>query len=426
VAQVNRVDDYLPLRDYALIGDGQTSALVGRDGAIDWLCLPKADSPPLFDRILDAADGGAFELSPNEPFEATRRYREGTNVLETTFTTGSGVVRLTDAMTVSTDSHRCLVRMVDGLEGQVPMRWRFEPRFDFGRGAPDDAAFDLRSWDTGNGAFRLGAGAGATFVLTAPAAHVSREDAERAVERTSAAWMDWAGQAEYEGPWRDQVVRSALVLKLLTFAPSGAILAAPTTSLPERRCQLGLPFRLASRRHLHDARAPCPRLSRRGRGLLPLADGSDAPHDPRGAPALLRRRVCRIDEEELDLPGYRDSRPVRVGNAAADQLQLDNYGHLLESAARVRPHVVSLGTDSARQLAAFADFVETSWREPDAGIWEVRDGPYDFVQSKAMCWTALDRAAKLAELGALPDRAARWRRAADEVRAWIETEGWDD
>ena len=414
---VDRSDGYLPLRDYALIGDGHTSALVGRDGSIDWLCLPDMGSPPVFDRILDAAGGGCFELQPREPFESVRRYREHTNVLETTFTTESGSVRVTDAMLVGSEQ-RELVRVVDPLQGRVPMRWRFEPRF---------AAVQLRTWDAGDDEFELGPETRATFVLaeTPPV----RDDAERRLERTSAYWMDWASRAEYDGRWREPVLRSALVLKLLTYDPTGAILAAPTTSLPE---QIGgdknWDYRFSWLRDgIYTMRALL---------LLGYRDEAQAffdwqmeairPDVPEVKP------LYRIDgssderEEELDLPGYRGSRPVRVGNAATTQLQLDVYGHLLESASRLRGTTGSLGTEVGRQLGELADFVAGAWEQPDAGIWEVRDELHHFVQSKAMCWTALDRAATLAEEGAIPGGGANWERAAEDVRAWIETEGWDE
>lgn len=425
-----RIDGYLPLRDYALIGDCHTTALVGRDASIDWLCLPQADSPPVFDRILDAEAGGRFQLCPDEDFEAVRRYREGTNVLETVFTTASGSVRVTDAMIVG-DGPRELVGLVDGREGRVQMRWSCAPRYDFGRAEtlPDQGRVELASWDAGEDAFLAEPGSRAVFSLHTGGERPSREHAELAVERTSAFWMDWSGRTVYEGPWRDAVVRSALVLKLLAFEPTGAILAAPTTSLPERiGGDLNWDYRFSWLRDgIYTMRA-----------LLSLGFREEAeaffrwqldatrPLAPEVTPLYCLDGGVRADEEELDLPGYRGSRPVRVGNAATEQLQLDNYGHLLESASRLRQETGSLGPEAGALLASFADFVAEAWEQPDAGIWETRDGLHDFVQSKAMCWTALDRAAKLAEAGALPDRGSAWRTAADEVRAWIEQQGWDE
>lgn len=411
-----RTDGYLPIADYALIGDGHTSALVGRDGSIDWLCLPRADSEPLFDRILDAENGGCFELQPDEQFEAVRRYREHTNVLETTFTTASGSVRVTDAMTLG--EARELVRLVDPLDGCVPMRWRFAPRRE---------DLNLRSWDAGAGAFELAAGERATFV--AAETPRDRDDVEREVERTSAKWMDWASGAEYAGPWREAVVRSALVLKLLTYAPTGAIVAAPTTSLPE---QIGgdrnWDYRFSWLRDgIYTMRALLS-LGYRDEAQAFFTWQMDAirPDLPEVKPLYRIDGGSEAHETELDLPGYRGSSPVRQGNAATTQLQLDNYGHLLESASRLRATTGSLGMEVGRDLGRLADFVVEAWRRKDAGIWEVRDELRDFVQSKAMCWTALDRAARLAEDGAIPGNGAEWRRQAGAVRAWIEDEGWNE
>src|SRR3989441_6242108 len=252
---------YVPIRDYAVIGDGRTVALVARDGAIDWLCLPNMDSPSVFAAILDAERGGSFELCPTERYETTRRYRPGTNVLETTFTTTSGRVRVTDAMTLP-DANlgplRELARRVEGLSGRVAMRWRATPRFDYGRRAhlelrgeipvashgADGVAFG--SWDAGapeirdggvSGRFEMAAGHRALLGVIAtcnePLVFPPRAHVEARLDATAAFWERWSGQLTYAGPWRDAVVRSALALKLLVFAPSGAITAAPTTSLPE-------------------------------------------------------------------------------------------------------------------------------------------------------------------------------------------------
>jgi GH15 family glucan-1,4-alpha-glucosidase len=443
-----RTDGYLPLRDYAVIGDGRTCALVGRDGSIDWLCLPNIDSAPVFDRILDL-DGGRFELRPDGPFTADRRYRDGTNVLETTFRTESGAARVTDALTLHDAGTlaplRELVRIVEGLEGRVDLRWRFEPRLDFGRrelrrGRRGDAvvalngkdAFALSSWDAGEGSFSVESGGRATLALThahrEPLVLPARGDAERRVEEAASFWADWSARLAYDGPWREIVVRSALVLKLLAFSPSGCIVAAPTTSLPERiGGDRNWDYRFGWLRDgVYTLRA-----------LLELGCEDEARaffwwqmHATRMSEPVLRPfyRVdgsLRLDEQELSLPGYRNSPPVRDGNAAADQLQLDTYGPLLEGAWRFWSKTGSLGAARPKELAALADFAAEEWQQPDSGIWESRDEPRHYVLSKAMCWTALDRATKLAEAGVLPDRP-EWRSAAKRIHDWIQSEGWDE
>ena len=444
-----RTEGSLPLRDYAVVGDGRTSALVGLDGSVDWLCLPGVDSAPVFDRILDAERGGCFELRPAGEFTAERRYRDGTNVLETTFRTATGAVRVTDAMTLHDTASlaplRELVRVVEGLEGHVELQWRFAPRLDFGRrelrlANRDGAlvavngrdALALSSWDAGDGDFAVATGERATFALThahmEPLVLPSRGDAERRVEEAAAFWAGWSSRLRYEGPWREAVVRSALALKLLAFSPSGCIVAAPTTSLPER---LGgdrnWDYRFG---WIRDGVFTL-------RALLALGCVDEARaffwwqmHATRTTEPDIRPLYCvdggfRDDEVELDLPGYAGSAPVRVGNAAAGQLQLDTYGPLVEGAWRFHSRTGSLGAARPREIAALADFVAESWRLPDSGIWESRDEPEHYVQSKAMCWTALDRAARLAEDGAVPG-APEWRAEADRIRDWIESEGWDE
>jgi GH15 family glucan-1,4-alpha-glucosidase len=281
---VQRIDGYAPIRDYALVGDGRTSALIALDGSVDWLCLPDVDSPSVFARLLDADRGGSFRIEPTVPYESQRGYQPGSNVLETTFTTAEGKIRLTDAMTL-TDSGfisplRELVRKVEALSGAVPVRWVFEPRFDYGRGGTrigrragrwiaecGTDAIVLGLCDAGEGTLdggavtgdlRLDPGRDALLTLAAahqqPAVLAGRADIERRVDRTirfwprwsdgirydgewrdartRTFWPEWASRADYDGRWRDAVVRSVLALKLLVFAPSGAIVAAPTTSLP--------------------------------------------------------------------------------------------------------------------------------------------------------------------------------------------------
>ena len=330
-----------PIADYALIGDGHTAALVGRDGSIDWLCLPRFDGQPVFDRILDAERGGRFELEPVEPFETVRRYREHTNVLETTFTTASGSVRVTDAMLLDSDE-RELIRVVDPREGRVRM---------LALRAADEHA--LAGWDAGDGELELGPGTRATFVVAE--SPPTRDDAERRLERTAATWMDWAGRAEYHGRWREPVLRSALTLKLLTYAPTGAIVAAPTTSLPERiGGDRNWDYRFSWLRDgIYTMRALL---------LLGYRDEAEAffrwqleaiePDLPEVRPLYRIDGSSDAREHELDLPGYRGSRPVRDGNAATAQLQLDVFGHLLESAARLRSATGVLDPGAGRALAA--------------------------------------------------------------------------
>jgi GH15 family glucan-1,4-alpha-glucosidase len=369
-------------------------------------------------------------------------------VLETTFRTASGSARVTDAMTLHDTSSlaplRELVRVVDGLDGRVTMRWRFEPRFDFGRrelrtrrcghvlvATSGKDALALSAWDAGEDDFELLAGGRATLALTyahaEPLVFPTRSDAERRVEEAAEFWADWSTRLEYEGPWRCAVVRSALALKLLAFAPSGCIVAAPTTSLPER---LGgdrnWDYRFGWLRDgLYTLRA-----------LLALGCAEEARaffwwqmHATRTTEPAIRPLYCvdgglRTEEDELTLPGYRNSRPVRVGNAAADQLQLDTYGSLLEGAWRFWSKTGSLGAARPKDIAALADYVASNWQLPDAGIWESRDEPRHHVLSKAMCWTALDRVGRLADEGAVPGRDS-WRAAAEQVREWVENEGWD-
>jgi GH15 family glucan-1,4-alpha-glucosidase len=450
---------YAPLRDYAAIGDGRTVALIARDCSIDWLCLPDLDSASVFAAVLDAERGGSFQLAPDCPFTTERRYLPGTNVLETTFITGEGVVRVIDAMLLpgaGLAPSRELARRVEGVSGRVPMRWRVEPRYAYGSrrtriglrgGIPvascEQDAFALSAWGAGepvldersiSGSFVASQGHAALIVLSAahqePLVFPSRVDVESRCEMTRAFWHDWAASRTYEGPWREPVIRSALALKLLIHAPSGAIAAAASTSLPEqiggernwdyRFCwvrdsafmldammQLGCPQEGEAFFWwlLHTSQLTRPRLR-----VLYRLDGS-----------------AKTPETTLGLAGYRDSLPVRVGNEAAEQQQLDIYGDLMQTAWFYAKASTGLDRETGRRLAEIAELVSEIWREPDSGIWEVRSEPLHFTHSKMMCWVALDRAVRMAEAGWLPrGQAARWRAEANAIRDFIESRCWSD
>jgi GH15 family glucan-1,4-alpha-glucosidase len=448
---------YVPIGDYAAIGDGRTVALVARDGSVDWLCLPDIDSPSVFAAVLDTDRGGRFSLQPEIPAQVQRHYRPGTNVLETTFTTAQGVVRVTDAMAIPNSElgpTRELIRRVDCVAGRVPMRWHVGPAFGYGAVSPrietrgripvavgGRDALAVCSWEAGepqiddeaiHGRFEAKASSSALIALCAahhePLIFPRREQVERRLEATTAFWRRWTAERAYNGPWRDAVIRSALTLKLLSHAPSGAIAAAASASLPEelggernwdyRYCwvrdsaftldallQLGCPGDAEAFFWwlLHASQLTHPRLQ-----VLYRLDGGD-----------------RAPERTLALHGYQGSWPVRVGNEAAQQSQLDIYGDLLQTAFIYTEAGGRLDHETGRRLASIGDLVCRIWRQPDSGIWEVRSQPLHFTHSKMMCWVALDRALRLSDAGHVPsDHASTWRREMVAIREFIETRCW--
>jgi GH15 family glucan-1,4-alpha-glucosidase len=458
---------YAPIEDYAIIGDCASAALVGRTGSIDWLCWPRFDSPSIFARLLDAKRGGHFQVRPAGDCSVERRYRPDTNVLETTFTTAEGVLRLTDLMPVAgREAYRRelwpeheILRKVECVAGRVEVTVTCDPRVDYGRinPTPDDrgphgffynhegAVLVVRSGipltlsqgrrGALQGRTQLRASDQRVLSLTydegEPAVlPVLGDAAERKIERTVAFWRDWAAQCTYDGPYRDAVVRSALTLKLMTYAPSGAIVAAPTTSLPEAiGGERNWDYRYC---WLRDAALTLRALYELGYEAEGRAFFSWLLHATwMTAPSLSVlydvHGNARVEERTLPhLAGYRQSPPVRVGNGAHDQLQLDTYGELVSAAYEFVRREQTLDAWHAALLVGLGDEVCDRWREPDEGIWEVRSGRHHHTFSKAMCWVALDRLITLHETGYLQAPVERYRTEAEQIRAAVEAHGFNE
>jgi GH15 family glucan-1,4-alpha-glucosidase len=441
------------IEQYALIGDTQTAALVGDDGSIDWLCVPRFDSAACFAALLGDERNGRWLIAPSSGGRATRRcYREGTLVLETEFDTPEGTVRLTDCMPIR-DRSIDIVRTVEGVRGAVPMTIDLWVRFDYGSIVPWVRRLDhsllmvagpnalrvsspirLEGHDLRHDAeFVVREGDKLSFVLTWYQSHQKPPediDAARAVARTTAWWQDWSGRSTYRGDWRDTVQRSLVTLKALTYAPTGGIIAAPTTSLPEqpggvrnwdyRYCWLrDSTFTLYS---LMTAGYRREALAWRD-WLLRAVAGDPANLQIMYGPAGERR----LSEATLDwLPGYEGSTPVRVGNAAFAQFQLDVYGEVCDSLYQVRAaDAVGADPNAWALLLAILEFLEGAWRDPDEGIWEVRGGRRDFTHSKVMAWVAFDRAVRAIERFQLDGPVDRWRAAADEIHREVCERGFD-
>jgi GH15 family glucan-1,4-alpha-glucosidase len=464
--------EYPPIADYAFIGNCRTAALVSRGGSIDWLCVPRFDRPSVFAALLDARRGGRFLIRPvhpdglagDVPTDSHRRYIGRSNVLETTFKTPAGTLRLTDAIPVASeeDKKRSLwpdleiIRHVHCLSGQVEVEAICDPRPAYGRIRP-------RVRDAGTLGFvfhdpcqslllrseaRLspldGGGVGGRFVLRGgQSVHLSLaysaeepavlpalgEEASRRIQGSIRWWEDWASKCRYEGPYRDLVVRSALALKLMTFAPSGAVIAAPTTSLPEHVGGVrNWDYRYC---WLRDA-------SMTLRALLELG----YPDEGHAFAAWILQATrltapeirvlydvygeINVPESTLEhLEGYMGSRPVRIGNGAKDQLQLDVYGAVVDAAFRFVSQSGTLDRTSGRMLRDLGLTVCRRWREPDEGIWEPRSGRRHNTFSKAMCWVALDRLLRLHEHNHLTVPVDRFARERDAIRAEVDGRGFN-
>ncbi|WP_330258574.1 glycoside hydrolase family 15 protein [Streptomyces murinus] len=453
-----RIRDCARIEDYALIGDEQTAALVGRDGSIDWLCLPRFDSGACFARLLGGADHGHWRIAPetagDEGICTRRAYRPDTLVLDTEWDTPDGTVRVTDLMP-QREHAPDVVRIVEGVSGRVTVRSTLRLRFDYGSimpwmrrsdghrvavAGPDSVWLrsepPVRTWGEDYGThseFTLGEGERVAFVLTWHPSHERRPrlvDPYEALESSVADWRRWARHCRYDGPHRDAVVRSLITLKALTYAPTGGIVAAPTTSLPER---------LGGVRNW-DYRYCWLRDSTLALGALLTAGYQEEAEAWRnwllravaGNPAALQIMYGvagerRLPEAELPwLPGFAGSSPVRTGNGAVEQFQLDVYGEVMDSLSLARsaglptrPHMWSI-------QRALMDFLASAWRQPDQGLWEVRGGRRHFVHSKVMVWVAADRAVQtLEQRRETSGDLAGWRRLREEVHREVCEKGYD-
>ncbi|HUM13367.1 MAG TPA: glycoside hydrolase family 15 protein [Myxococcaceae bacterium] len=440
------------IEDYAVLGDMQTTALVGRDGSIDWLCLPRFDSGACFAALLGDADHGRWRLGPVEPASAThRRYRPSTLILETDFETRGGRMRITDFMPPRQASPE-VIRIVEGVQGQVAVRMELVIRFDYGSIVPwvrnlDGVLYAIGGSDAlhlhtpiathGEGLrtvaeFVVSSGDRIPFVLAWSPSHLpmrSPTEPERALRETETWWKDWSGRCAYEGPYVEQVRRSLITLKALTYAPTAGIVAAPTTSLPEklggsrnwdyRSCWLRdatfTLYSLMTAGYRDEARA--------WRDWLLRAVAGD-PTRLQITYGLAGER--RLPEFVLDhLPGYEGSAPVRIGNAAARQLQLDVYGEVMDTlhqARRVGVEDDGLSWNLQEQLLGY---LETGWNQPDNGIWEVRGPRRHFTHSKVMAWVAVDRAVKDIEMYGLESDVDRWKGLRDAIHEEVCKHGFD-
>jgi GH15 family glucan-1,4-alpha-glucosidase len=440
------------IEDYALIGNTRAAGLVGRDGSLDWLCLPRFDSAACFAALLGDAGNGRWLLAPQGGVKRVRRrYRPGTLVLETEFETAEGSVRLVDCMPIW-DRRSEVLRYVEGISGRVDMRMEFVLRFGYGavvpwvrrvHGAllatagPDSLRLRAGVEVRGEGlttvaSFAVGAGDRVPFMLTHFVSHDEPPvpiDPSAALEATERVWREWAERCVYDGGWRDAVTGSLIVLKGLTYAPTGGIVAAPTTSLPECRGQArNWDYRFC---WLRDATFSLYALLLAGyheeaaawrEWLLRAAAGR--PHDIQILYGVAGERD--LPERTLDwLAGYAGSRPVRVGNAAADQLQLDVFGEIMDTLHVAR--AAGLDPDDAawRLQRVLLDFLESTWSKPDNGIWEIRGPRQHFTHSKMMAWVAFDRAVKAVERAKLDGPVERWRALCKDIRDEICTRGYD-
>jgi len=442
----------LPIEQYALIGDFHTAALVGSDGSIDWLCFPQFDSPACFAALLGTPEHGRWQIVPTGKIKAVRRrYRGETLILETEYETEHGSVRLTDFMPLS-DKRWDLARRIEGLSGHVPMRMELIVRFDYGSIVPwvrrvDGVLLITAGPDTleltgsvpveGEGMktvamFTVKAGQCESFTLNYRESHLDTMpavDTAEEFERTEFLWKRWAGRCKVHGRWDEAVVRSLITLKALTYRPTGGIIASPTTSLPEQPGGVrNWDYRYC---WLRDATFTLNALLVAGYVKEATAWREWLLRAVAGSPEALQilygvTGVRRLDEYEIPwLPGYQGAAPVRVGNAAARQFQLDVYGEIMDTLHLARLSGLDPEPAAWNLQVALLEFLESQWKLPDDGIWEVRGPRQHFTHSKIMAWVAFDRVIKDAERDNLEAPLERWRNIRDEIHAEVCERGFD-
>jgi GH15 family glucan-1,4-alpha-glucosidase len=453
---------YPDIGDYAVIGDCRTAALVSKYGCIDWLCWPRFDSPSIFAALLDRDRGGYWKIAPSEPFSIEREYLTASNVLLTRFQTSSGTVALLDLMPVRNTTQALMVpdheiiRQIACTAGEVEIEIDLVPRAGYGERVPpirDFGKLGIRI-ENGYGVYwmrssiplqvkdsslrtRATLHAGETLVFSfsytenAPAVLPPLEQVPQRVDTCIKWWQSWTARGQYEGEFRDEVVRSALALKLMIFAPSGAIIAAPTTSLPERiGGDLNWDYRYC---WLRDASLTI-------RALIEVGFWAEATgfldwmlHATRLTQPELRILYTLYgnpppkERESNILRGYRGSRPVRIGNDARDQLQLDVYGEVVDAAAQFAFHGGELDHEMQKVLVGFGDYVAKHWDTPDQGIWEPRTEPKNHTHSRLLCWTALDRLITLTENAKLKHAPVdEYKKQAEAIRQQIQQRAWNE
>ena len=453
---------YQPIENYGLIGNMHTAALVGMDGSIDWFCFPHFDSPSMFGALLDDQKGGRFKIAPTTRAGTRRQfYWPDTNVLVTRFLSPDGVGQVIDFMPVGVEEHEPsyhrLIRRVQVLRGTMAFRVECTPAFNYARSehkvvvGPNTVSFHSPELSMGLGTSvpmkQEGSGAAAQFILQEGEAAqfvlgvmdpgvercvtLSQQEADDLFRQTVEYWRRWLSKCTYTGRWREVVYRSALALKLLTFEPTGAIVAAPTCSLPEgiggeRNWDyrytwlrdaaftvygfMRVGFTDEAAKFMHWLEARCHELN--PDGSLQIMYGIDGRHT--------------LTEESLDhLEGYQGSRPVRVGNGAYNQLQLDIYGELMDSVYLYNKYGTPISYDLWRHLRRLINWVCDNWERPDEGVWEVRGGQQHFVYSKLMCWVAVDRGLRLADKRSFPADRDRWQKVRDTIYEEIMSKGWN-